>query len=1387
MIKLVGIKRWLKLFMAFMLLTAQFAAFASRPEMAQAADNGLGAKPYMGWSSYSQQVIHSPNPWLTAENLKAQSNAMHEKLQAHGYTYINVDAGWNGGMDGYGRPIPSTDVFPDGIQDVIDHVHNNGQKFGLYVIPGLGQEAYDQDLPIYGTACTMRDIVAQPLQQSNYWGFGYKIDFTNPCAQSYINSVADLFAEWGVDFLKLDSVTPGSGINDLSMDTRDNVKAWSEALAPHNIWLELSWALDIRYADTWKEYANGWRVHWDIECYCQTLTKWDNIARLFPTAAQWWRHAGPGGWNDFDSLNIGNGGVDGLTQTERQTAMTFFAVSAVPLYSGNDLTDLDEFGLELLTNDEVIAVNQAGRPARPVSVDTNQQVWYTNNGDGTFTVALFNLGDSSATMNVDWSDIGISGPASVRDLWSHAELGTFDTGYSVSELPSHDSRLLKVTVERGTASVNDDDVGIRYSGEWLRNDDKEWPGSSQSLLVNVIDSKAKNSTISTASAQFDKNTASQDDIVVNMTLNSNTLLGITSGGTSLTEGVDYILSSNTVTVKKEYLAGLPMGNASLSFIYSGGTAQNLDITIIDTTIRDSVVLPAVLDFDKSDEVQREETTTIAYNGNDLITIASGEIMLEEGTHYTLSGNTVTFKNAYLAALPEGTSELSFSFSGGATQNVTLVIKDSSVGGSFSLNDDDPSIVYTGTWHPNTNRGVGDYQDDIHWTETSGDSFQYTFTGTGIELITELDTSQGLIDIYIDGEFKKTVNTNNTYRSAHHAVYNITSLPSGMHTLKAVKRAWEDKGGFFMLLDQLRVILPDLLSPSALTFDKSDASPDDVQSTVANGYQVSGVTYDGTLLVAGTDYTISGNELTVKKEYLDGQLVGDVRLVVAFDGGAMQNPVINVTDSGAVNSSISPESADFDKHTADQADVTAVMALQGNQLVGIEHGGTSLSEGTDYTVSGSEVTVKKEYLAAQPTGTTVLKFVFDEGEARMLAIAVRDTTPLNSSLVPKVLSIDSTDAAQSDVTTAMTLNGNNLVSIANDGMPLIADIDYTVSGNQVSFRKDYLSTLRPGMVDLTFHFSAGEPQTLAVVVSESLRGRYVNVNDDDSSIIYKGTWNPITNRGLGDYKDDIHWSETNGNAFEYTFKGTGIELITELDSSQGEMDIYIDDEFKQTVDTYYTSRVTHRAVYNIAGLPEGEHTIKAVKKSGQFMLLDQLRIRKADIIGPDMVTFDKSGKGHTDVTTELEFDRRNLSGILNGDEKLRHGKDYTLSGNTVKINKKYLAAQPAGTVFLTIERRGDYQDDVHWTTADGDYFEYSFEGTGVEIIAPTDPSQGEIDVYVDNALLGTVNMHSDVRLSRQSVFSISDLESGTHTIKGVKRSGDALILDGLQFQVPRTDR
>lgn len=120
-----------RLLLAMLLVAAQIAfMFPAIPTEAQAAaEEDFASKPYMGWSSYSLQVYHTGS-WITADHIKAQSDAMHEKLQPYGYEYINVDAGWNGSMDEYGRPVPSTTLYPEGLQDVIDHVHANGQKSG---------------------------------------------------------------------------------------------------------------------------------------------------------------------------------------------------------------------------------------------------------------------------------------------------------------------------------------------------------------------------------------------------------------------------------------------------------------------------------------------------------------------------------------------------------------------------------------------------------------------------------------------------------------------------------------------------------------------------------------------------------------------------------------------------------------------------------------------------------------------------------------------------------------------------------------------------------------------------------------------------------------------------------------------------------------------------------------------------------------------------------------------------------------------------------------------------------------------------------------------------------------------------------------------------------
>lgn len=172
--------------------------------------NGLGTRPYQGWSTYSQQTIMPSSTVMNEQNILAQSAALRTSgLEQHGFKYINLDAGWTGDSDAYGRTLWNTTEFPHFLQ-MIQQIHANGQKVGIYLLPGIGTATVKQNLPIYGTPYHAQDIVAQPMVAGNGFGYGYKIDFTKPGAQEYINSNVNLYASWGIDFIKMDGVTPGS-------------------------------------------------------------------------------------------------------------------------------------------------------------------------------------------------------------------------------------------------------------------------------------------------------------------------------------------------------------------------------------------------------------------------------------------------------------------------------------------------------------------------------------------------------------------------------------------------------------------------------------------------------------------------------------------------------------------------------------------------------------------------------------------------------------------------------------------------------------------------------------------------------------------------------------------------------------------------------------------------------------------------------------------------------------------------------------------------------------------------------------------------------------------------------------------------------------------------
>jgi alpha-galactosidase len=410
--------------------------------------NGLGQKPYLGWSTYSQQTIVPSSTVMNEQNILAQSDAMRSSgLGAHGFKYINLDAGWSGDSDQYGRTLWNTTAFPHFLE-MVQHIHANGQKIGIYLLPGIGTTTVSANLPIFGTQYHAQDIVAMPLTIGNGFGYGYKIDFTKPGAQEYINSIVNLYASWGIDFIKMDSVTPGSYNDNLNIDNIPDVQAMSKAIALSSrpIWLTLSWALDEDYLSDWQQNSNARRIEGDVECEgdCPNITEWQRILVRFYDLIGWQSASGRTlGWNDLDSLEVGNGTTDGITDTEQQTAMTLWAMADAPLSIGGDLTKLTSFGKKLLLNDEVLAVDQSGHPAKQITGGFTP-VWVSDLGNGSYYVGIFNLNAFPTRVTVDWKDLGFLGAIGMRDLWNHAEVGPSFQSFS-DVLPGHGARLLKVT------------------------------------------------------------------------------------------------------------------------------------------------------------------------------------------------------------------------------------------------------------------------------------------------------------------------------------------------------------------------------------------------------------------------------------------------------------------------------------------------------------------------------------------------------------------------------------------------------------------------------------------------------------------------------------------------------------------------------------------------------------------------------------------------------------------------------------------------------------------------------------------------------------------------------------------------------------------------------
>ena len=376
------------------LFMAVFAFGLSIPHRAYAVNNGLAVTPPMGWNDWNRYGCS-----ISDSLIRQQADAMvNDGLRAAGYQYINIDDCWETNRDSSGNLVADHTKFPNGIKAVADYVHSKGLKLGIYNDAGT-------------TTCA-----------------GY------PGMYGHEQQDANTYASWGIDYIKVDWCS-STGINAQTEYTKIGNALRSTGRA-------ITYSLcDWGQSSVWTwgpSVGNLWRTTGDIS------DNWTSMLSNFDSNATHASSAGPGGWNDPDMLEVGNGG---MSATEDQTHFSLWAISAAPLIMGNDMTNMSAAAKSTLTNTDVIAVDQDSRGIQGTKVsDSNGlQVWSKPlQGNGNVAVVLLNRNSSASNITVNWSTIGISGSASVRNLWTHTNVGSFNGSYTAN-VAGHGVVMLKIS------------------------------------------------------------------------------------------------------------------------------------------------------------------------------------------------------------------------------------------------------------------------------------------------------------------------------------------------------------------------------------------------------------------------------------------------------------------------------------------------------------------------------------------------------------------------------------------------------------------------------------------------------------------------------------------------------------------------------------------------------------------------------------------------------------------------------------------------------------------------------------------------------------------------------------------------------------------------------
>ncbi|HEX9062734.1 MAG TPA: X2-like carbohydrate binding domain-containing protein, partial [Clostridia bacterium] len=561
------------------------------------------------------------------------------------------------------------------------------------------------------------------------------------------------------------------------------------------------------------------------------------------------------------------------------------------------------------------------------------------------------------------------------------------------------------------------------------------PGKAWSGVVGLLSFKSKKTgTISISykvtplpsgsimPSTVNYSVSSSSDVQVAMTLNGNALLGVKNGAASLNPLTDYNITGNVATIKsayiQDYFSKNPQQNLSLVLDYSSGYDPIL--TICKSTENSTIVTNYGV-YDR--RVPGDLAVQLKLNGNRLNGIMNGTSSLILDSDYSVSGDTVTLKQSYLDKLPLGYGNtLTFTFSSGNSATYTLTVNGAAIS-----------------------------PDTISYNVSSPVSIPVTMSSCNYDFKT---VRNGTFDLVKDTDY--AVSGNILTIKPGYFTYYFSKFPTQTLNLKFIFANPNTGVEYPVNFKATPAANDSSISPVSDCFDLSNQSDRNITINL-NGNTLKTVKNSTYTLISGTDYSLSGNVLTLKASYLNTLACGNYNITFSFSAGKDAVLALTVNQS-QVDSTITPLSSIFD--LGSQYDIPVTMTLNGNSLLSVVNSVYTLSAGTDYVLSGNTVTIKSDYLKNLPVSDAKLKFVFSAGSNAILTIHIN-----GGSINPSSLNYNVTQHPSVVITTSTS--GYNFKTIRNGPADLVLNVDYTVSGNSITLKSSYF----------TYYFGKFPTQTL----------------------------------------------------------------------------------------------------------------------------------------------------------------------------------------------------------------------------------------------------------------------------------------------------------------------